>query len=70
MTDPTLTFSSSITGLVFSTAAGQKAILLLITGVADPNPDPDPPDPHVFEPPGSFYHNAKIVRKTFIPAIL
>jgi hypothetical protein len=35
----------------------------------DPNPDPDPP-PHVFEPPGSgsgsFYHNARIVRKTLI----
>ncbi len=45
--------------------------------------DPDPPDPHVFKPPGSgstsqrygsgsgsFYHHAKIVRKTLIPAIL
>jgi hypothetical protein len=51
--------------------------------VADPNPDPnpdlDPPDPHVFGPPGSgstnqrygsFYHHAKIVRKTLIPTIL
>jgi hypothetical protein len=48
-------------------------------GVADPNPDP--PDPHVFEPPGSgsisqrygsgsFYHHAKIVRKTLVPIIL
>jgi hypothetical protein len=50
--------------------------------VADPNPDPDPPDPHVFGPPGSgstgqrygsgsgsFYHHAKIVRKTLIPTI-
>ena len=31
--------------------------------------DPDPPDPHVFGPPGSgsgsFYHHAKIVRKTY-----
>jgi hypothetical protein len=51
----------------------------------DPNPDPDPPDPHVFGPPGSgspsqrygsgsgsgsFYHRAKIVRKTLIPTIL
>jgi hypothetical protein len=51
----------------------------------DPNPDPnpDPPDPHVFGPPGSgsgsgfcsgsgsgsFYHHAKIVRKTLIPTI-
>jgi hypothetical protein len=44
-----------------------------------PDPDPDPPDPHVFVPPGSgyiseryrsgpgsFYHQAKIVRKTLI----
>jgi hypothetical protein len=46
--------------------------------VADPNPDPDTPDPHVFGPPGSgfrsssqrygsgsgsFYQQAKIVRK-------
>jgi hypothetical protein len=43
---------------------------------------PDPPDPHVFGPPGSgstsqrygsgsgsFYHHAKIVRKTLIPTI-
>ncbi len=46
-------------------------------------PDPDPPDPHVHGPPGSgsisqrygsgsgsFYHHAKIVRKTLIPTIL
>jgi hypothetical protein len=44
---------------------------------ADPNPDPDPSDPHVFGPPGSgsgsispldpsFYHKAKILRKTLI----
>jgi hypothetical protein len=36
--------------------------------------DPDPPDPHVFGPPGSgsgsFYHHAKIVRKTLIPTSL
>jgi hypothetical protein len=30
---------------------------------------PDP-DPHVFGPPGSFYHQAKIVRKTLIPTVL
>ncbi len=38
--------------------------------VADP--DPDPRDPHVFGPPGSgsFYHQAKIERKTLIPTIL
>ena len=50
-----------------------------------PVPNPDPPDPHVFGPPGSgstcqsfgsgsgfgsFYHHAKIVRKTLIPTIL
>ncbi len=51
----------------------------LVSSVADPNPDP--PDPHVFGPPGSgsisqrygsgsFYHHAKIVRKTLIPTIL
>ncbi len=50
------------------------------TSVADPDPNPDPPDPYVFGPPGSgsisqrygagsgsFYHHAKIVRKTLIP---
>ncbi len=51
----------------------------------DPNPDPDPLDPHVFWHPGSgsgstsqrygsgsrsFYHQAKKVRKTLIPAVL
>jgi hypothetical protein len=47
----------------------------------DSVPDPDPPDPHVFGPPGSgstcqrygsgsFYHHAKIVRKTLILYIL
>jgi hypothetical protein len=51
----------------------------ILTSVADP--DPDPPDPHVFGPPGSgstsqrygsgsFYHHAKIVRKTLISTIL
>ncbi len=42
------------------------------TSVADQ--DPEPPDPHAFGPPGSgsgsFYHHAKIVRKTLIPTIL
>jgi hypothetical protein len=46
-------------------------------------PDSDPPDLHVFGPPGSgstsqrygsgsgsFYHQAKIVRKTLIPTVL
>jgi hypothetical protein len=51
----------------------------ICTSVADP--DLDPTDPHVFGPPGSgsvsqryvsgsFYHHAKIVRKTLIPTIL
>ncbi len=48
----------------------------LLLSVADL--DPDPPDPHVFGPPisgsgsgsESFYHHAKIVRKTLIPTIL
>jgi hypothetical protein len=57
-------------------------LLSLVCSVADPNPDPDPPDPGVFGPPGSgsgstnqrygsgsFYHHAKIVRKTLIPNI-
>ncbi len=46
------------------------------TNAADPDPDP-----HVYEPPGSgstsqrygsgsFYHHAKIVKKTLIPTIL
>ncbi len=50
--------------------------------VADPNLDPDPSNPYVFGPPGfgsgfiskrhgsrsgSFYHKAKIVRKTWFP---
>ena len=48
----------------------------LVRGM-DPDPDPalDPdPVPQVFGPPGSgsgsFYHHAKIVRKTLIPTIL
>ncbi len=38
-----------------------------LSNVADPDPDT-----HVFGPPGSgsFYHHAKIVRKTLIPTIL
>ena len=54
-----------------------------LSSVADPNPNLDSPDPHVFGPPGSgsisqrygpgsgsFYHQAKIVRKTLIPIAL
>jgi hypothetical protein len=53
----------------------------IFNSVADPNSDP--PDPHDFGPPGSgsisqrygsgsgsFYHHAKVVRKTMIPTIL
>jgi hypothetical protein len=46
-----------------------KILALNYTSVADP-------DPHVFGPSesisgsGSFYHHAKIVRKTLIPTIL
>jgi hypothetical protein len=51
------------------------------SSVADPDPNPGPPDPHVFGPPGSgsisqrygsgfgfgsFYHQAKIIKKTLI----
>jgi hypothetical protein len=50
-----------------------------------PDLDPDPPDPHVFGPSGfgsgsitqrygsgsgSFYQQAKLVRKTLIPTVL
>jgi hypothetical protein len=53
--------------------------------VADPHPNPDPSDLYVFGPlgsgsisqrnrsgagSGSFYHQAKIVRNTFIPTAL
>jgi hypothetical protein len=46
-----------------------------VGSVADPDPNPDPdPDPRVFVPSGSgsgsFYHLAKIVRKTMISTIL
>ncbi len=56
-------------------------LIMMLTSVADP----DPPDPRVFGPPGSgsgstsqrygsgsgsFYHHAKIVRKTLIPTVL
>ncbi len=56
----------------------EQKILTLGNSVADPEPDPYP---YLFGPPGSgsnstrsgsgsFYHQAKIVRKTFIPAVL
>ncbi len=48
-----------------------ECIPYLRSSVPDPSPDPDPPDPHVFGPPGSgsFYPQAKIVRKTLIPTV-
>jgi hypothetical protein len=57
----------------------------LSSSVADPDSDPDPSDPYVFGPPGSgtesitqrygsgsgsFYHQAKVVRKILIPIAL
>jgi hypothetical protein len=44
------------------------SFFLLYSSVADP----DPQDPYVFGPPGSgsFYSQAKIVRKTLIPTVL
>ena len=49
-------------------------LLFLFHGgsVADLDTTPDTPDPHVFGPPGSgsFYHQAKIARKTLIPIVL
>ncbi len=48
----------------------------MFLGLQDPDPDPlvrgmDPdPDPALDPDPGSFYHHAKIVRKTLIPTIL
>ncbi len=43
----------------------------LYCSVEDPNPDPDRSDLYFFGPPGSgsFYHQAKIVRKTMIPSV-
>ncbi len=51
--------------------------------VANPDPNPDPPDPHVLGHPGSgsisqrygsgsgsFYYEAKKVRKTWISTVL
>jgi hypothetical protein len=42
----------SINYLRFATLEGSR--------VADPNPNPDP---HVFGPPGSFYHHTKYIEK-------
>jgi hypothetical protein len=43
----------------------------MTVSVADPDPNPDPSDLYVFGPlgieSGSFYRQAKIVRKTLIP---
>ncbi len=58
-------------------------VFRVLNSVADPDLNPVPSDPYVFGPPGSgsirqghgsgsgsFYHHAKIVRKTLIPTIL
>ncbi len=54
------------------TLAFFKRRRLLINDVRSsvPDPNPDPQDPHVFGPPGYFYQQAKIVRKTLIPTVL
>ncbi len=56
----------------FWTKKGKNRFKQILISVPDPdaNPDPDPPDPHVFGPPGSFYHIAKLVRKTLVPTVL
>ncbi len=56
---------------------------IIYSSVADPNPNPDPSDPYVFGPPGSgsssqrhsscsgsFFHQAKKIRKTLIPTVV
>jgi hypothetical protein len=69
---------------IFQFHSMKKLETILFTSVADP--DPDPPDPHVLglpdpdqdpivrgmdpDPDRSFYHCAKIVRKTLISTIL
>jgi hypothetical protein len=60
-------------GIVFRltcTSHQIKTILSYIVPVFRIRPTPDP-DPHVFGPPGSgsFYHKAKIIRKTLIPTL-
>jgi hypothetical protein len=42
------------------------SLAFVTTSVADP----DQKYPYVFGPPGSFYHEAKIVLKTLIPTVL
>jgi hypothetical protein len=55
-----------------------RLVKKLMPSIINSGPDPNP-DPHFFGPSGSgsipltsgsFYHNAKIVRKTLIPTIL
>jgi hypothetical protein len=66
----TPTFSlESIEVLILDEAGKPKKIAMIERSSVS---DPDPPDPHVFGPlgSGSFYHHAKIGRKTLIPTIL
>jgi hypothetical protein len=61
----------------------ETIVLIIVLARTTSVPDLDPPDPYVFGPPGSvstsqryrsgsgsFYHQAKIVRKTLIPTVL
>jgi hypothetical protein len=58
-----------------------KPVLYVTVSASVPDPDPNPPDPHIIGPPGSgstsqrygsgsFYHQAKIERKTLFPTVL
>ncbi len=75
--------SISMTSQMFDVLLTCSKNYLQFYSVANPDQNPDPPDPHAFGPPGSgsesirqrygsgsFYHQAKIVRKTLIPTAL
>jgi hypothetical protein len=59
-------------GSNISVGSSGRNKMTALSSVPDPNPDPDPLDPHVFGPPGSgsFYQQAKNVRKTLISTVL
>jgi hypothetical protein len=69
-----ITGTNGVTNFIWKGKCSENISLRTSIADPDPNPDPDPPDPRVFGPPGSgsgsFYHHAKIVRKTLIPTIL
>jgi hypothetical protein len=56
--------------LILLSGSGSALIQKAFSSVADPDLNPDPPDPLVFGPPRSFYHQAKKVRKTLITTAL